>query len=312
MPVAEPIPQLRPTAVTRNVVLEKCDYFVDVQLWPLKAEANPEGWLENFEATEREHAQCLLHAFQYFSHQLVDELFRAAVQNLSIATCAPTDSFITAQTKWRTFLAQTLFTYVEGETPNPSDSGFAFVRRARNLVGIDESQIKTNEAALATVLRSRNTPVVFVDDFVGSGDQFVKCWRRRRRIEGNIQTSFAEVAAASGGQYFFCPLVVTAQGAERIQRECPEVRLLPVHVLSSRDSALAADSYVWPTHLQDSAIDFVERASRRAGISAWAWKGYANLGLTIGFAHCVPDATLPIFYWNRNGWNPLVPPGRPL
>jgi hypothetical protein len=309
--IGSPAPQLRPTAVTRPVVLEKCDYFVDVQLWPLKKDANPEGWLQNFLPEEEEHAHCLLHAFQYFAAHLVDELFRSAIQNLSTVVCAPTESFLPAQTRWRSFLAQAIFTYVEGEEPNASDSGFAFVRRARNLIEVDESRIKMNADALLLAMRSGSRPpIIFVDDFVGSGDQFVKCWHRRRKLDRSVSTSFAEVAAATGGDYFYCPLVVTATGAERIRRECREVQLQPVHVLSTRDSALAPDSYVWPTHLQPTASEFLERASKRAGI--FDWKGYADLGLTIGFAHCVPDATLPLFVWKENGWTPLVPAGRLL
>ena len=302
--------QLRPTVVTRHVVLEKCDYFLDVQLWPLKTYINPEAWLDNFASGEQGHALCLLHAFQYFSHQLVDELFRAAIQNLSLVVCSPTDPFIAAQTKWHNFLAQAVFTYVEGETPNPADSGFAFVRRARNLIGVDETtQILTIEQAITELLQSRSrTPVIFVDDFVGSGDQFVKSWHRKRTLTSGVSTSFAEVASTAGGHYFYCPLVSTDTGVERIRLKCPEVRVFPVHTLTNRDSVLAPDSYVWPAHLQPTSLNFLEQTSIRAGIPHW--KGYADLGLTIAFAHSVPDATLPLFYWDQNGRTPLVPDGR--
>ena len=298
--------QLGPTGVTKHVILEKCDYFLDVQLWPLKASVNPEAWLHNFSESEQEHALSLLHAFQYFSHHLVNELFKAAVQGLSLLVCSPTDPLLIAQTKWHNFLAQAVFTYVEGETPNPADSGFSFVRRARDLLRIDEqTQILTNEQALTEVLQSRSrTPVVFVDDFVGSGDQFVKTWNRKRKLTPSGSASFSEVSSTAGGHFYYCPLVAASKGVTRIRDKCSGVQVLPVHTLTDRDSALSPDSYVWPTHLQASALDFLQSASERAGIPNW--KGYNDLGLTIAFAHAIPDATLPLFGWDENGWTPLA------
>jgi hypothetical protein len=188
-----PDPSLRPSGVTRQVALEKCDYFLDVQLWPLKTYVDPVAWLRNFTDAEQEHALYLLHAFQYYSDQLTDELFQAAFQGLSLQVCSPEDPLLTAQTKWNSFLAQALVTYVEGETPNPTDSGFTFARKARQLVGIDEGNIRSNADTLTAVLRTQSpVPVIFVDDFVGSGDQFVKTWSRQRQLPSlRIQTSFA-------------------------------------------------------------------------------------------------------------------------
>jgi hypothetical protein len=36
------------------------------------------------------------------------------------------------------------------------------------------------------------------------------------------------------------------------------------------------------------------------------WQGFHCLGLSLAFYDSVPDATLPIFYWEENGWNPLI------
>jgi hypothetical protein len=36
------------------------------------------------------------------------------------------------------------------------------------------------------------------------------------------------------------------------------------------------------------------------------WQGFHKLGLALAFQHCVPDATLPLFYWEHNEWHPLI------
>lgn len=50
------------TRVNQELVQAKCDYFVDVQLWPLKATLDPERWLSNFENDELDHAIHLLNS----------------------------------------------------------------------------------------------------------------------------------------------------------------------------------------------------------------------------------------------------------
>src|SRR5262249_51812789 len=160
-------------------------------------------------------------------------------------------------------------TQVEGEEANISDSGFGFARRARQLVGLPEEQLMDNAQALSALLTRGTGPVIFVDDFVGSGNQFLVTWVRRRELSApRIETSFADVAATGTGQYFYCPLVAAASGVARISAACREVILLPLHTLTDRDSALSPTSQIWPEHLLPSAGDFIREASSRAGIPA--------------------------------------------
>jgi len=60
--------------VNEPFVLGKCDYFVDVQLWPLIQRLNPKRWLSNFRPAEMDHAISLLNAFLYFDRILMDQL----------------------------------------------------------------------------------------------------------------------------------------------------------------------------------------------------------------------------------------------
>src|SRR5687768_15624549 len=123
---ASPPPGTRsPTPELSDVlVLARCDFFTTAQLWPLRHKINPELWLSNFMADEREHAIQLLNSFQYFSEDFVDEIFKAAVHTLSSVVTNPNDPFMARQNQWRSFIDGALFTYVTGENPNPTDSGY--------------------------------------------------------------------------------------------------------------------------------------------------------------------------------------------
>jgi hypothetical protein len=290
-------------SVTKDVLLKRAGFFRDVNLWPRAEVLSPERWLENFSEAELPLALSLLHSFQYFSEDLTNELFIAAFHSISAEMWQAHGA--AAPSRWRSFFDRVLVTPVEGEQPNPTDSGYIFARRARQQLDIDEARIMRPAAVIAHLI-VQSAPVAFVDDFVGSGNQFIETWQRPY---GPSQISFAAIAKHRGGDFYYCPMICTEHGAARIQQECPEVSLRPAHLISNRDGALAPDSRIWPDHFRPHALSFVRDTSLRAGIPASgkdSWSGFHGLGLTIAFAHSVPDATLPIFYWEKNGWKPLL------
>jgi hypothetical protein len=292
-------------------ILAKCDYFAEVQVWPLQQKLSPARWLDNFEAADRNLAAHLLNGFLYFSEAMVDQMFGAAIQSLSSAVLETDSPFFLAQSAWRAFLDSAIITYVTGERPNPTDSGQLFSRKARQLVGIAESSILSPDHTVLRLMTDVDRTVIFVDDFVGSGNQFVKTWLRPIRTPGGADISFAKLSTVARHRFFYCPLHCTELGLNRIQKECPSVKVVPAHLVPSRYSALAPDSVIWPQHLLSQGADFIQRYSAVAGIpdspgAVDDWRGFAGLGLTMAFAHSVPDATLPLFYWEKNGWAPLI------
>jgi len=293
--------------VNKKFVLTKCSYFVDVQLWPFKQDLDPEGWLSNFKPAEMEHAIHLLNGFMFFRQPLMRQMFYSAFQNMSTVLVRPNQSFGELQAEWRSFVDNTLITRVTGERPSDTDSGFHFERMARQALGIAEERIAGPQEILQYLLSRGASPVVFVDDFVGSGDQFVKTWRRPESVPGHGEKSFEQVATEIPQcKFFYCPLVCTEKGRLRIATACPQVVVCPAHFLPSKYSALAEDSVIWPTPLRDSGPEFVRNASLRAGIKESHIGGFDDLGLALAFEHSVPDATLPLFYADKNNWHPLV------
>jgi hypothetical protein len=298
--------------VTEDLVLAKCRYFVDVGLWPRRSRLDPVGWLENFSEAERNYAVHLLNAFMFYSEDLTQQIFVGAFTNLSKSVAVPGNSTQQAMATWRQFLSKLLIVRVTGEMPSDADSGYLFARMARDRVGIAESQIVSPSQALSKLLNEPTTPIVFVDDFVGSGLQFVTLYQRKYKI-GSIETSFVDIVAQHPmrATLFYSPLFCTTKGAKLIRDSCPNLVLSPAHELSARYNALAADSVIWPEKLRPSGQNFIETASQRARIpdnggGVGDWRGFHKLGLTIGFSHGTPDATLPLFYWNQNSWKPLV------
>jgi hypothetical protein len=294
--------------LTDEFVLEKCDYFTRVQLWPLRNEMNPRLWLENFLESEKRHARYLLNAFMYLSAPMIDQIVVGTVESLSRAVVLPTRSLASSRADWRKFVNEIRVVLVRGEEPRPTDSGFIFSRIARDRLEIPEDHILDSPEALKALFSGLDAPIVFLDDFVGSGNQFIDTWNDSFIVEG--QTLSFRMVPAGQASFFYCPVLATTDGLRRIRRECPRVTVAEGNELLPRYNVFHPNSLVWPDDLRASATDAIQQASRRAGIpdlngGSGDWRGYHKLGQTVGFAHGVPDATLPLFWWESDTWNPL-------
>ena len=293
-PQSFPDPDLAlPTDLTRKYMIDKCDYFSDVGIWPRKTDLNPELWLSNFQRDEERHALYLLNAFMYFSTDLVNQIFSTSIRTIG--------RMMTGD-QWTEFLDSVLVTLVTGEVPSVTDSGHVFTRKARAL-GIPEDRIMSHEQVFSRIQSGFDRAVVFVDDFVGSGNQFIRTWDR---TPPNRYESFRALAIGSQTKFYYCPAFCTQLGLNRIKSDCPEVTVNPGVLIPDNYGALAPDSIIWPSQLRSTAENFLHSASMRAGIAEDDWRGFASLGLTIAFEDSVPDATLPIMYWEKNGWHPLM------
>ena len=297
---------------TEEIVIEKCNYFATVGLWPLRQVLDPDRWLSNFEDDERELAVHLLNQFMYFSEHLVDAIFRAAFQILSRSSTRPGESFLASHKDWRTYVDSAIITYVTGEEPNPTDSGLTFARKARQILGIRVDQIMTPDDAINLLIHHGARPVIFVDDFVGTGNQFEATWTRQTTIDSET-ISFERLSQQCGFNFSYCPAFATELGIQTLRRTCPQVTLCAGNVIPSTYGATAEDSVIWPADKRTLGKEFIRRASERAGLpntnglATNDWQGFNRLGLTLALHNSVPDATLPIFYWKENGWRPLIP-----
>jgi hypothetical protein len=291
-------------------ILGKCSYFTRAQLWPISNQLAPRAWLANFRSSEEEYAVHLLNAFSYFSSTLVRQMFASSFQNLSRTIASGSGPFITLASNWHRFVDDCIVTYVTGEVESPTDSGFIFARLCRDYLGIEESQILSPADAIKTLVRSGPRPVIFVDDFIGSGNQFITTWQRAYPCNGSSQ-SFESLASILPIPFFYVSIFATAVGASSIRSSCPGVHLSLANELDERYSLLHPDCPFWPQRLRATAANVIKEVSLRAGIpdengaSVDDWQGFHKLGLALGFEHGIPDATLAIFRWRSHNWVPL-------
>lgn len=295
-------------------VLRECDFFARSQVWPIHLRIDPREWLLNFEKDELPYAHDLLRAFMYFNDTISAELFRSAVQRLGQFVLDFNRNTHTVQSDWRDFIEGVIVVPVRGEIPRPTDSGYAYVRASRELFGFKETQFLEIDETLR-LLRDDNTgssiqrTILFVDDFVGSGNQFVDTWFRQVELHDGPKVSFDKLHSLTNARFFYCPLICTNEGIEEIKTQCPKVVVSPAHHLSPVYSAFHSESRLWAPERRDSAVDVLKKIAARVQMpddGADNWRGYCNLGLGIAIRDSMPDACLGVFRFNMNGWRPLL------
>lgn len=293
--------------MTRDEVLASKQYLSTIGHWPkIPARANPERWLNGFQDEDLDHAVSLLESLVYFSMEQTTKLCTSLFHSLSSEVAHGLSSYADRKAAWSGFVDNCLVTFPTGEKPNPTDSGHTFARLARQELGIDELRFLYPEEVVERLYRGERQPIVMVDDFAGSGDQFLKTWSRMYPMSDGSQASFEQIAQGSAIDVYYIPAVATDYAFTRIGKYTDLVRLRTAHLLAETYSAVHADTVVFPDALKADARDFVARASAQASINPTKELGWHDLALAIAFEHSVPDATLPILWADTPTWNSLL------
>lgn len=139
--------------------------------------------------------------------------------------------------------------------------------------------------------------LIFIDDLVGSGQQF-KSFASHYKLEEHSKKRCL----------VYCPLLAFDQGLSNMKKELPWLQILAVETLDSshqffRGSATAP--HIWGVDqantLQD-VRDHVAKLCARNGIPA---KTRHCLDLLVAFEHAVPNNSLPMLSIRSAQWEPL-------
>ena len=276
------ITQIAPIPRPQEWVKEKAVFMVNVRLWPLKSELDPNRWLSNFEEDELEVAFHILDQFMYFGEELMNSAFLAGFQRISMTMLDPQNP-ANLCLQWKDFLSSVLVTTVQGEEDSIADSGRVFGRKARQVLGLKEEQLlEPHEAVQSAKLQGR--PLVLVDDFVGSGNQMINMW----------ETLDFRAVANTGVPIFYAPALATTYGRQAILDSCIGLQMSPGQLIPREYSATAENSLLWPAGKAQEYLNVVRRASERAGIpdtngkSVDDWQGFHRLGLGPSNARICP------------------------
>ncbi|EJC80803.1 hypothetical protein Rleg4DRAFT_2464 [Rhizobium leguminosarum bv. trifolii WSM2297] len=285
-----------------SLIFEKEKKFREFHIWPFSSELDVRQWLSNFDEHHNEFALRLLDGFNYIADPLINAMLAGAMQRM--VTHAAGSAFMPGAD----FFNETIFVLVQGEQPSASDSGYMYARKLRDKLAVEEKRIKDPASALKVISQFRN--VVFVDDFIGSGQQMLHTWHGKHEIAPGQITSFDGVSTLGSHRFYYCATVCSAVGHANLGQLLPDLRLFAANVLREEDSLIYPGRPIWRGRY-DESMALLKHYSEKAGYQAENggendWRGFHRQGLGLAYWHGVPDATLPVFRSTRNNWKPLV------
>ena len=145
-----------------------------------------------------------------------------------------------------------------------------------------------------------STPfVIFIDDFIGTGNQFSSFIR-----EENLLNLIAEQRC--------CYVSITAHvdGIKKLKCEFPNLAIASVDKLSDRNSLFSEEGLAFPdgTNSVADARAFYEEILSPLDVDSRFRGGFGSLNLAYAFDHAVPNNSTPLLWWsNSDSWIPLFP-----
>ncbi|VUD62318.1 hypothetical protein TDB9533_03016 [Thalassocella blandensis] len=173
----------------------------------------------------------------------------------------------------------------------PGKSGHVVCREYSRLVGVNNKLI-INPQDISAAKADGVKLIVFVDDFLGTGQQFSKFYAQ---VRGEFDESLTPV---------YIPLCAHETGMYKVRGDFPELYLSAPESLSVCDGLFGEDHEVCPdgVNTYSSLKDlYIELMRTRLGMDIDEPFGYGGLGMVYGFSHATPNATLPLLWSKKNG-----------
>lgn len=286
-------------------LFSKLNFFQEIQMLPKAADFNYEGWLDNFDSNERSIAERILDFFVYIPEDITNQLFRTVIGKAGYY-------FRTVDSDWdeQNFHNKCLYSYVPGENGNVTDSGVTFVKKAKDVIGIDENHI-LSFGELFKTLYDATTPqnVILTDDFVGTGAQCDHAWNQK--LFPSVDKSLKDIVKEGSHKVIYVPLIVNYVGKMRIEGTCSGLHLDYAYELGPEWNLFSERCLCWDGkgELYRAGTELIRKKSLSLGITEEkgqvSIRGFGAQGLALAFSHCIPDACPAIFFVKKNGWVPL-------
>lgn len=241
-------------------------------------EAGILDWLNQFSAADRDVAARLLDAVEFISPEQLHDAFRSLLSRL------PGWHLNVRQRRGR--FAFVAFSSSAGES---GDNMLHQFRLANNLNNRQYDSLFIGRSDLLRSGLGSDDTVVFLDDFVGTGNQAVTAW----------QKMFQELTTEIGNIYLVT-VAAFRTGSERIRNET-RMQLLTHRSLGYRDSLFHADCSHFTLQEKSRVLHYCKIASPKHP------RGFGECGLAVVLYHQCPNNSLAVLHASSRLWDPLFP-----
>lgn len=186
------------------------------------------------------------------------------------------------------------------ENDPPTKSGPLVLRKLQRLLKIRPKWMCWPWQVPHQVVEHGVHTIIFIDDMLGTGAQFEAFYE---------QWKFSENASAIN--YYYVPVVAHVQGIDRLSKSLSAVKIATAEVLEDAHGFFSEETWHTLSHgtiTANTAQEWYVKFATSKGITPHAngTLGLGGLALSFAFSHSTPNNTLPILWYSRNGWQPLL------
>lgn len=139
--------------------------------------------------------------------------------------------------------------------------------------------------------------LVFIDDLVGSGKQFIR-----------FANFYTLPALIDRFKMLFSPMICYQSGLDKITKEFPWLAVKPIEVLCNEHKFFRgdpADERIWHADKVNRVLDVKHFYSELVARNQVTGREGFNLDLTVAFEHGTPNNTLAVFWATTPTWQRL-------
>lgn len=264
------------------------------------------GWLANFVSAEDKYiAGHLINGLTYRSNAMVKSSFNhlvhcelpGALRACGALTMPDLDAFDEALSRGGED-SPIRFVAVDGTfEKTPGKSGSDMIRQFRRHLNVSKTLLCRPERLLTEPLPASVKALVFIDDLVGTGQQFE-----------TFATHYKLSEQAKSRTLVYCPLMAFHAGLDHLAKKLPWLKVHPVETLDESHRffrVMKEDATVWGVDNVNKVQDVRDHVAELCRRNSIPPKTKHCLDLVVAFEHAVPNNSVPMLSLKSAQWQPL-------
>lgn len=276
-------------------ILDRCDRLISSGIWTGINRQEFYLWFRSYSSSgEKYFAALMLDGLTVRSQEQTKSLMLQGFQRVLPELLQDIPYFDRYRGKWLETLRKSnvpiRMVPVLEDGDGPHKSGPVICREYNRLQSIN-SGLMIYPTAIEAAKKDGVKLFIFVDDFVGTGEQFSGFYKGVEKYFSDDTTSC------------YLPLCAHQNGIKEITDNNKGLRVSAPEILTEKDSFFGEDDELLPDQVNTYASlkeFYLELLEKRLGEVIPEPFGYGGLSLLYGFNHATPNATLPILWSSKN------------
>jgi len=273
--------------------------LIEQNIWDSISYDNLDVWLSNFKTSEEQLLSALmLDNLIYRSAGQTKALLLYALDSALTNAVYPTpwdvlhgDNYLEILSRRGSGNPIRLIPVIRDLDP-PSKSGPSVARLYKRELNISDDYMSW-PWLIGDMYRNGIRQFVFIDDVIASGEQFLEFLKK------HIDSTLVDA------EFYYIPLLAHETGIANVKKEFPQVKIHPVETVNDSDSFFNSKKNLEIKDLKQLYLD-VEKKFVNKRLRGSVSLGYKELSLCFSYYHSTPNATLPLYWYEDDVFQPLV------